>query len=144
MRFFQLIERNDLLDVEFAKVAQAGRFFSFRLGFGTCAIKLGSSDSSSSMPVTRLYDKWDPDMFAEPRQLHFTVTAQTGFDGDCIGNGSVWEKVEARNLSPDTILTLRQVSGQGAGQTISVSTYKGWKGTVMAKKFGGLKVLACQ
>jgi hypothetical protein len=136
----QLVEHDDFFSIAFDLLAQNVKIFSFRAGLGTCAIKLKGGGGQAQADT---YNKWDPNQFAEVRNLHFTV-GKSGQSGEyCVPNGSLWEKVDADGASSNEIMHLRRLD-KATGEIIWVSTITGWKGTLMAKKSGIIHPMACQ
>lgn len=136
-----LVERDDMLDISFDQLTQDVRVYSFRGGLGKCAINLTGGNGGVVRADT--YNRWDPNEYAEPKNLHFTIGKSNQAGDYCVPNGSVWEKTVCTTHAPDQILRLHRVDIP-VTEEIWISTYKGWKGTLMAKKSGILHPMVCQ
>jgi hypothetical protein len=137
----QLVERDDFFSIAFDLLSQNVKVFSFRGGFGPCAVKL--SGQRGNQAETQTYDKIDPDQFAEVKNYHFTIGKSDQKGDYCVPNGSVWEKLDCHTSNPDQVMRLRRLDKE-TGEVIYISTFKGWKGTLMAKKSGIIHPMACQ
>ncbi|MEA3154177.1 MAG: hypothetical protein QOK44_1766 [Betaproteobacteria bacterium] len=138
----ELVERDDLLSVDFEQLGQAIRRFSLRAKGPKCLATLGDLNGG----VTRFstYERFDPDMYAEPKNLHFTFVLRDQIAESCLPNDSIWEVTKTDLKKPDFIVHLRRLDDLSQHEGLMISTYRGWKGTVMAKKDGWLHPLACK
>jgi hypothetical protein len=137
-----LVEHDDFFATGFEELTKNVRVFSFRSGWGRCAITLTGKNGGGVVSADT-YNKWDSNRYAEPKNLHFTVGKSNQAGSYCVENGSLWEKTDCHTQAPDRILKLHRIDKPSTDE-IWISTYKGWKGTLMAKKSGILHPMACQ
>jgi hypothetical protein len=134
-----VVERDDLLSVNFSVLVDAVHRFSFRASDPECFLKLKYAGGQVSADT---YNRWDPNQMAETRNIHFTLGYPGRQTDYCLPNNSIWMIAETNSQSNNTIAHLQRLDAS-QDERIWISTIADWDGTVMAK-MAGMHPLACK